>query len=631
MKPRSRAGGEASKARGREALKTKRRDAPKAVPRSNSPPTGDEAEVARLARERDEAREQLTATSEVLQVISSSAGDLEPVLATMLVKAVRICDAEFGNIYRWDGEALHMLAAHNTPPAFAEVRKRILARPTSHMRRMVETKTVAHVADLAAGEDYIARNPGAVAAVELGGVRTFLAVPMLQENELIGSFSLYRQEVRPFTDKQIALVTNFAAQAVVAIENTRLLNELRQRTTDLSEALEQQTATSEVLQTISKSPGELQPVFHTMLANAVQICDAKFGNLLLFEDGAFRTVALHGAPQPYSEERQREPVIQPKPGSDLDQLIKTKQVIHVPDIREKGMASGTAIIKLAGAHTMLNVPMLRENELIGAIGIYRQEVRQFTDKQIDLVKNFAAQAVIAIENARLLNELHQRTTDLSQRTADLTEALEQQTATSEVLQIISSSPRDLEPVFASMLENAVRICDAKFGNIYRWDGDALRLAASHNTPQAYAEHRRHSPMRFDQMPESIRRMVATAAPIQVEDILALSDEVEKRNPIVVAGAELGGIRTVLNVPMLKEDQLVGAIIVSRQEVRRFTDKQVDLVKNFAAQAVIAIENARLLNELRQSLEQQTATSDVLRVVSSSLGELEPIFQAIDRR
>ena len=215
------------------------------------------------------------------------------------------------------------------------------------------------------------------------------------------SSSLYRQADRTGQ--------NFAAQAVIAIENARLLNELRQRTTELTEALEQQTATSEVLQTISKSPGELQPVFHTMLANAVQICDAKFGNLLLFEDGAFRTVALHGAPQPYLEERQREPVIQPKPGSDLDQLIKTKQVIHVPDVREKGMASGTAIIKLAGARTMLNVPMLKENELIGAIGIYRQEVRQFTDKQIDLVKNFAAQAVIAIENARLLNELRQRT------------------------------------------------------------------------------------------------------------------------------------------------------------------------------------------------------------------------------
>ena len=238
---------------------------------------------------------------------------------------------------------------------------------------MVADRTVAHIHDITAEEVYLEkRDPVAQSAVSLGGIRTLLGVPLLINGAMIGAFFLSRQEVRPFTDKQIALVQNFAAQAVIAIENARLLNELRQRTTDLTEALEQQTATSEVLQTISKSSGELQPIFHTMLANAVQICEAKFGNLLLFEDGAFRTVALHGAPQPYLEERQREPVIQPKPESDLDQLLKTKQAVHVPDIREKGMASGSAIVKLAGARTILTVPMVKEGDLIGAIGIYRQ-------------------------------------------------------------------------------------------------------------------------------------------------------------------------------------------------------------------------------------------------------------------
>ena len=316
MKRRSRAGGKASEARRREALKTKRRDASKNAP--SSAPIQD-AEVARLTRELNEAREQQTATSEVLEVISSFPGDLQPVFAAMLENAVRICDATFGNIYRWDGETLHMVATQNTPPAFAEARRRLPAR-YPYMHGMVETKTVAHVADLAASEDYAERDPGAVAAVELGGVRTFLAVPMLKENELIGSFSLYRQEVRPFTDKQIALVTNFAAQAVIAIENARLLNELRQRTTDLtertadlSEALDQQTATSEVLQVISSSPGDLQPVFATMLEKAVRICDAKFGTLYLYEEGGLRLIAAHDVPAAFEEVRGGGP-IPPAPG-----------------------------------------------------------------------------------------------------------------------------------------------------------------------------------------------------------------------------------------------------------------------------------------------------------------------------
>ena len=589
-------------------------------------------ENARLLNELRQSLEQQTATSEVLQVISSSPGDLEPVFATMLGKAVAICNAKFGNIHRWDGEALHLVATHNTPPAFAEARRRLPNRPSpkSSVGRMIATKAVVHVVDAAEQPGYAEdRDPASVAAVELGGVRTVLYVPMLRENELVGAFTLSRQEVRAFSEEQIGLVKNFAAQAVVAIENARLLNELRQRTTDLTEALEQQTATSEVLQTISKSPGELQPVFHTMLANAVQICDAKFGNLLLFEVGAFRTVALHGAPQPYLEERQREPVIQPKPGSDLDQLVKTKQAVHVPDIREKGMASGSAIVELAGARTILTVPMVKESDLIGAIGIYRQKVRPFTDKQIELVKNFAAQAIIAIENARLLNELRARTTELTERTGDLTEALEQQTATSEVLQVISSSPGDLQPVFAAMLEKAVRVCDATFGDVYRPHGDAIQLVAMQNTSPAFAEALKQTP-HFRPSSSVGVRMVATKSALQVTDLAADPDYVERRSPFIVAAVELGGVRTVLAVPMLKESELIGAFMLCRQEVRPFTDKQIELVKNFAAQAVIAIENARLLNELRQSLEQQTATSEVLQVISSSPGDLQPVFETLLR-
>ena len=384
----------------------------------------------------------------------------------MLEKAVRICDATFGNIYRWDGDTLHLVAAHNMPPAFAEFafakfRRRSPLRSSSQnaIGRALATKMPVHVADLAAQRPYIEeRDAGYVAAVELGGARTFLAAPMLKENELIGLFSLYRQEVRPFTDKQIALVTNFAAQAVIAIENARLLNELRQ-------SLQQQTATSEVLQVISRFPGDLQPVFEAVLANATRICDAKFGLLWLTDRGGFRCVALHNVPPAFADYYRSQLMIHPAPGTGLRRLADTRRVAQVPDMTkiqpyiERDPFVVTSV-ELGGYRSVVNVPMLKEEELIGAISIYRQEVGTFTETQIELVSNFASQAVIAIENARLLNELRQ--------------SLQQQTATSEVLQVISGSPGDLEPVFATMLEKAVRICDAKFGNLYLHENGLLR-------------------------------------------------------------------------------------------------------------------------------------------------------------
>ena len=297
---------------------------------------------------------------------------------------------------------------------------------------------------------------------------------------LVGVIAIYRQEIRPFTDKQIALVQNFAAQAVIAIENTRLLNELRQRTADLSESLEQQTATSEVLSVISSSPGELEPVFQAMLENAVRICDAKFGILFRYENEAYDPVALFGLP-PALEEflRQQRGSFQPIPGSLLDRIRQTKTLSHTADYAAEP-APGRAVA-LGGARSTVDVPMLKDNSLIGVISIYRQEVRPFSDKQIDLVKNFAAQAVIAIENTRLLNELRQRT-------ADLSEALEQQTATAEVLSTISSSsPGELDPVFQTMLENAVRICDANFGMLYLYDNEAFDPVALFSVPPAHAE------------------------------------------------------------------------------------------------------------------------------------------------
>ena len=390
----------------------KRHGVPKQASRAASYAAGEEGEITWLIRELKEAREQQTAASEVLRVISSSPGDLQPVFAAMLEKAVRICDATFGNIFRWDGDAFQFMASHKTPSAFANRRKLspIRPSPTTLFGRLVATKSVVHTADLAAEKQYVEeRRPTYVEAVELGGIRAFLVVPMLKNDELIGAIGLFRHEVRPFTDKQIELVQNFAAQAVIAIENARLLNELRQRTNDLTEALEQQRATSGLLQVISGSPGNLEPVFEAMLENAVGICGANFGNMFLYEDNAFRTVAMHNAPEAYANARKGAPLAPPS-DSALGRLVVTNKVVQVADLRVEERyinrePFAVAAVELANIRTLLAVPMLKEDRLVGAIVIYRQEVRPFTEKQIELVKNFGSQVVIAIENARLLNEL----------------------------------------------------------------------------------------------------------------------------------------------------------------------------------------------------------------------------------
>ena len=438
-------------------------------------------ELAEAQRQVDEARrqatealEQQTATSDVLSVISSSPGELELVFQAMLENAVRICEAKFGMLYLWEGEGQYRVAAlHGAPPRLAEERRRgtiIRPAPGSALGRVAQTKHAVHIADSRAEKNYIDVPPTFTppGITIYGGARTQLGVPMLKEDQLIGVIAIYRQEVRPFTDKQIELVKNFAAQAVIAIENTRLLNELRQRTDDLSEALKQQTATSEVLSVISSSAGELEPVFSTMLENATRICEAKFGVLLLCDSGCFRTVALHNAPRAFAEERRRNPLIHPAPGTGLRRLADTKQVAQVADMKAlKPYIDGDPFVvnsvDLGGYRTVINVPMLKENSLVGAISIYRQEVRPFTDKQIELVQNFANQAVIAIENTRLFNELRK--------------SLQQQTATADVLKVISRSTFDLQAVLNTLVESATQLCDADHTWLFQRQGEFFHWVA----------------------------------------------------------------------------------------------------------------------------------------------------------
>jgi signal transduction histidine kinase len=403
----------------------KRLNAPKAMHRSSV--AGPETEVAQLKRERDEALEQQKATAEVLRVISSSPGELEPVFQAMLANAVRICEAKFGTLYLREGDAFRAAALHNAPPAFAEFWQRGPHRPgaSTVLSRVLRTKEVVHISDITADQAYIERDPLFIAAAELGGFRTVLAVPMLKEADVLGAIYIYRQEVWPFSDKQIALLASFASQAVIAIENTRLLNELKQRTDDLSESLEQQTATSEVLHVISRSPGDLKPVFQTMLENATRICHAKFGVLQLYEGRAFRIGAIHNAPPAFAEAMaRRERLMRPTPQHPFRRMVTTQEVVQIEDLtdspaykeRDYGVVM---LVELASARTFLAVPMLKENEVVGVIAIYRQEVLTFTDKQIAVVVNFANQAVIAIENTRLLNELRARTAELEEKSQQL--------------------------------------------------------------------------------------------------------------------------------------------------------------------------------------------------------------------
>jgi GAF domain-containing protein len=632
MRRRSRASSKLANARSRKAM-PKRRNAPTVRHRSSAP--GQETEVAWLARERNEALEQLsealkqqTAASEVLRLISGSPGELGAVFDAMLVNATKLCEARFGILLLWEEDAFRTVALHNAPPAFVEHRRRepvIRPAPVTSLGRLVATKQVDHVADMRAEKAYVDGHPGPVSLVELAGARTVINVPMLKERELIGCIALYRQEVRPFTDKQIALVQNFAAQAVIAIENTRLLNELRQRTADLSESLDQQTATSDVLKVISSSPGELEPVFAAMLQNAVRICEAKFGDLWLSEGDAFRVGAIYGTPVAYAERWLREPLIRPGPNTGLVRAKHTRSVVHVADLTAEDAyvqrePLRVAVVELAGARTLLVVPMLKDDVFVGAIAIYRQEARAFTDKQIELVQNFAAQAVIAIENARLLNELRQ--------------SLEQQTATADVLKVISSSPGALEPVFDALLEKATRLCEAKFGNLFLRRDDGFHYVAMHGAPSAYVAMGKPLVVLSEHPYTPLAEAVRTKQTVHVSDLSAHQSYL-KRDPRIVALVDVASARTNLTVPMLKDDEAIGAIFIYRQEVRPFSEKQIELVKNFAAQAVIAIENTRLLNELRQrtsdlteTLEQQTATAKVLEVISRSAFDLQAVFETV---
>ncbi|MCP4615094.1 MAG: GAF domain-containing protein [Bradyrhizobium sp.] len=587
-------------------------------------------EVQARTEELSESLQQQTAVSDVLKTISRSTFELQPVLDTLVNTAAILCSADMAFIMRRVGDEYRAGAAVGYTEAYIDfLTNHPLAvdRGSVTGRAVLERRPV-QILDVAADPEYTL-----VETYQLASQRTTLGVPLLRENEPIGTIVLARTRVEPFTQKQIDLVNTFADQAVIAIENVRLFDELRQRTVDLTESLEQQTATSEVLRVISSSAGDLAPVFDTMLRKAMQLCGANFGVLNTFDGAQFETAATYGLPPAYDAHRREQP-LRYGPGTAPALLLEGEPYVELVDLPaseayHQGEPNRRALVDLGGAHCLLAVPLLKDARVVGNVMIFRQENRRFSEKQITLLKQFAAQAVIAIENTRLLNELRQSTENLQARTRELSEALTYQTGSANILRVIASSPTDVEPVLHSIVESACELCDANDAVVLLRDADDLRFSA----------HYGPIPINVDKWPIGRDwaggRAFVDRATVHVPDIFAEEASEFTASRTLTERSGVTEIHSILAVPLLREGESIGAILLRRQEKRPFSEKQIGLLQTFADQAVIAIGNVRLFEEVQQrtrelseSLQFQTASSDVLKVISSSPDTLQPVLDAI---
>ena len=594
-----------------------------------------EQKVEDRTRELTEALEQQTATAEVLRVISSSPTDIQPVLDIVAERATRLCEAVDAVVLRIEGEFMRTVAHHGSIYAPAgEVMPLVappeplatpltartgqpISRDWASGRAVIDRRTI-HVDDLQAeAEEYPV---GAIYARQFGH-RTTLVTPLMREGVPLGALMVRRSEVRPFTDKQVKLLETFAAQAVIAIENVRLFQELERRNHDLSEALEQQTATGEILRVISSSPTDIQPTFDAIAASAVRLCEAEEGTVLRFDGGLIHLVAYHGSAHGEVEALQRLFPRPPDRGTITGRAILTGAVVQADIAADPEHQHREQIGFL---RTVLAVPMLRDGAPIGAIAVNRREGRPFSAKQIALLETFAAQAVIAIENVRLFQELERRNQELG-------EALEQQTATAEILGVISSSPTDLAPVFDKILDKACALSDAQLGAVFRLEGETFDAAAWRGVGREFAELLRTREYRVGR---PMFRPEGPWHPVHIEDVTKTA---VMRDPQLEEIVRTERVKTVLGVPLVREGQMIGSIMMYRREIRPFTSKQIQLVSSFATQAVIAIENARLFQELQartqdlaRSVEQLQALGAVGQAVSSTL-DVETVLTTIVSR
>ena len=572
-------------------------------------------ELAEANRDLTEALEQQTATSEILRVISQSPTSIEPVLSALVKSATRFCAAQDAVIFLPEGDSLRV-AAHHGPIPHALGSVRSLARGSVVGRSFLDRRAV-QVADLQAEtEDF---PEGSKRARELGH-RTTLAVPLLRENAAIGVIQLRRAEVNQFSDKQIALLQTFADQAVIAIENVRLFKELEVRNSELTDTLARQTATSEVLRAISRAQTDAQPVFDIIASSAMRLCNAAYCSVCLYDGDQIRMAAIENVNPAAAEALQRVFPLPVDEGTLPGRVIRARTVMQIPDVAADPAYRLKQEIQAMGFRSLLAVPLLRDGEPTGTINVGRVEAGQFSNTQIELLRTFADQAVIAIENVRLFKELQERT-------AELTRSVDELRALGEVGRAVSST-LDFQSVLASIVSHAVDLSHADAGTIYEFDEAAQVFVprANHGMTEDLIQTLRRTRIRIGMTESGIGQAAATRKAVQIPDL-------EKQVGYGLAFMVKAGFRSLLAVPLLQEDRVIGGLVVRRKVAGAFPQAVVDLLQTFATQSVIAIQNARLFREIDEksrALEELSRNQEQLSRLSTALQEPLSLTEQLTR-
>jgi two-component system, NtrC family, sensor kinase len=560
-------------------------------------------ELAQTQKLLTESREQQTATTEVLQVINSSLGNLTPVFAAILEKAHSLCAVRYGALLLYDGEKFRAVAVHGLSEALAERLRQGYVPGRNHpSQRLLEGERFAQVPDWTEIDDPTAR------ATLDAGIRTTLFIPLRREEKLLGYIGASRTDVRPFTEKEIALLESFAAQAVIAMENARLLGELRERTADLARSVDELTATSDVLKIISRSSVELETVLDTLVETAARLCRADQANMFRLRDDKLHLVASCGLSEEAKAFVDTHPLALDR-GTVSGRVGLERRAVQIPDVMEDPEFTYREGQKIIGNRTLLGVPLLRGDELIGIFSINRTRVEPFSDKETELANTFADQAVIAIENARLFDELRERQ-------AELARSVDELTATGDVLKIISRSTVDLETVLDTLVETVARLCRADQAVMFRRRDDLYHLVTARGLPEEAKEFILAHPLPADRGTLS-GRVALERRVVHIPDVL------QDPEYTYLDVQKIQRHRTMLGIPLLREKALLGIFIITRTRVDPFADKEIELATTFADQAVIAIENARLFDELRDRQAE-------LRVTFDNMGDGVVMFDAAAR-